>query len=84
MTTVAMPYIIPGCSWWLKHFHARSCGRGQNVIQSTQLNPLRAISQICLPPPDEGPQYIPSISEASSLFSVGVGAEAPSVKETFK
>ncbi len=84
VTMVTMPHTIPGCSWFVKLFHGKSCGRGCDVIQSSQMNPLHAISQTCVPPPDKGPKLILSISKASSLCSVRIGAEAPSVKGTFR
>jgi hypothetical protein len=84
MTKVAIPHIIPGCSWWVKLFHARSGGSGCDLIQSAHMKSFFAISQMCVPPPDVGPKYIPSIRDASLLCRVGIGANVPSGSGTLK
>ncbi len=84
MTTVAIPHVMPGWSWRLKLFHARLCGRGHDLIQSAQLYPFFAISPTCVPPPDKGPQFTPSIRDVSLFFNVGIGSEVPSGSRTLK
>ncbi len=84
MTTVAMPHIIPGCSWWAKLFHARSGGSGRDLIWSAHMKPFFAISRMCVPPLDVEPEYIPSIKDASLLRRVGIGANVPSSSGTLK
>ncbi len=84
MTTVAIPHIMPGWSWRLMLFHARLCGRRRDLIQSAQLYPFFAISPTCVPPPDKGPQFTPSIRDVSSFFNVGIGSEVPSGSGTLK
>ena len=79
-----MPHIIPGCSWWVKLFHARSGGSGCDLIQSAHMKPFFAISRMCVPPPDVGPKHIPSIKDASLLRRVGIGADVPSSSGTLK
>jgi hypothetical protein len=39
---------------------------------------------MCVPPPDVGPKYIPSIKDASLLCRVGIGADVPSGSGTPK
>ncbi len=84
MTMVAMPHIIPGCSWWVKLFHTRLGGSGCDLIWSAHMMPFFAISQMCVPPPDVGPKYIPSIKAASLLHRVGIGADVLSGSGTLK
>ena len=81
---VAMPHIIPGWSCCVKICHARAGGSGQDLNLLAQTYPFRAISQMCLPPLDVGPKYIPSIKKASSLCKVGIGAVVPSGSGTLK
>jgi hypothetical protein len=39
---------------------------------------------MCVPPPDVGPKYIPSIKDASLLRRVGIGADVLSGSGTLK
>jgi hypothetical protein len=39
---------------------------------------------MCVPPPDVGLKYIPSIKDASLLCRVGIGANVPSGSGTLK
>ncbi len=48
------------------------------------MKPNFAISQMCVPPPDVGPKYIPSIKDATLLRRVGIGADVPSGSGTLK
>ncbi len=84
MMTVAMSHIIPGCSWWVKLFHAKLGGSGHDLIRSAHMKPFFAISRMCVLPPDVGPKYIPSIKDASLLRRVGIGADVPSGSGTLK
>ncbi len=84
MTMVAMPHIIPGCSWWVKLFHARLSGSGRDLIWSAHMKPFFAILQMCVLLPDVGPNYIPSIKDVSLLHRVGIGADVPSGSGTLK
>ncbi len=68
----------------MKLCHARAGGSGQDLNLLAQTYPFCTISQMCLPPPDVGPKYIPSIKEASSLLKVGIGAVVPSGSGTLK
>ncbi len=43
-----------------------------------------AILQMCVPPSDVGPKYIPSIKDVSLLCRVGIGANIPSGSGTLK
>ncbi len=79
-----MPHIIPGCSWWVKLFHARLGGSGRDLIQSAHMKPIFTILQICIPLPDVGSKYILSIKDVSSLRRVGIGADVPSGSRTLK
>ncbi len=58
--------------------------QGRDFIQYAQMNPFRAIFQICAPLPDEGPKYIPNIKDASLLRKVCIGAVVPSGNGTLK
>ncbi len=68
----------------MKLCHARAGGNERDLNLSAQTHPFHAISQTCLPPPDVGPKYIPSIKEASLLHKVGIGAVVPSGSGTLK
>jgi hypothetical protein len=83
-TTVVIPHIIPGWSWYVKLCHARLGGRGQDFILSAQMYPFCAISHIWGSPPGAGPRCTPSIKEASLLRKVGIGAIVPSGSGTCK
>jgi hypothetical protein len=84
MMMAAMPHIIPGCSWWVKLFHARLGGSGCDSIQSAHMKSFFAILVMCVPLPDVGPKYIPSIKDTSLLQRVGIGADVPSGSGTLK
>ncbi len=84
MMTVAMSHIIPGCSWWVKLFHARLGGSGHDLIRSAHMKPFFAILRMCVLLPDVGPKYIPSIKDASLLRRVGIEANVPSGSRTLK
>jgi hypothetical protein len=84
MTTVVIPHIIPGWSWYVKLCHARLVGRGQDFILSAQMYPFHAISHTWGSPPDASHRCTPSIKEASLLRKVGIGAVVPSGGGTCK
>jgi hypothetical protein len=84
MTTVVIPHIIPGWSWYVKLCCARFGGRGQDFNLSTQVYPFRAVLRIWGSPPDVGPRYIPSIKDTSSLRNVGIVAVVPSGNRTHR
>ncbi len=79
-----IPPVISGCNWRLKLFHAKSYGRGRDLMRSAQLYPFFDISTTCAPPPNVGLQCTPSIKDVSSFLNVGIGAEVPSGSGTLK
>jgi hypothetical protein len=84
MTTVVIPHIILGWSWYVKLCHARLGGRVQDFILSAQKYPFHAILRVWGSPPDAGSRCTPSIKEESSLRKVGIGVVVPSGSITHK
>ncbi len=54
------------------------------MIRSAYMKPFFAISRMCVPPPDVGLKYTPSIEDASLLCRVGIGADVASGSGTLK